>query len=87
MKENDPGCQAPSTRQGQGGQQRDKQMAYSPHPGLLSLSLSLSNARTHTLFTLLVCLYLVQNLGCKTVGILNDLSQCYQSHDPTFNSI
>lgn len=46
LKENDPGRQAPSTRQGQGGQRRDKQTAYSPHrslphdppPPLLSLS-------------------------------------------------
>lgn len=34
LKENDPGRQAPSTRQGQGGQRRDKQTAYSPHRSL-----------------------------------------------------
>lgn len=41
MKENDPGYQAPSTRQGQGGQRREKQTAYSPlqSPQLPSLPL------------------------------------------------
>lgn len=34
MKETDPGCQAPSTRQGQEGQRREKQTAYSPLPTL-----------------------------------------------------
>lgn len=34
LKGNDPGRQAPSTRQSQGGQQRDKQTAYSAYPGL-----------------------------------------------------
>lgn len=50
MKGSYPGRRAPSTRQGQRGQRRDKQLAYSPHPGLLhslfftsdSFSLSLS---------------------------------------------
>lgn len=33
MKGNHPGRQAPSTRQGQGGQERGEQTAYSAHPG------------------------------------------------------
>ena len=52
MKENDPGYQAPSTRQSQGGQRKDKQLAYSPHTSLphsLSLSLSLCGALYLTL--------------------------------------
>lgn len=65
MKENDPGYQAPSTRQGQGGQRREKQTAYSPlqSPQLPSLPL-------HPI-SLSLCHYSppVPNLGSKTVGI------------------
>lgn len=39
MKGNDPGHQAPSTRQGQRRLQKDKQTTYSPHPQLPTLSL------------------------------------------------
>lgn len=71
LKGNDPGRQAPSTRQGQGGQQRDKQTAYSPHPGLpLSLSLTLhSFSRSLCLFLSLFSL--CTKSRCKNDGIPN----------------
>ena len=71
LKGNDPGRQAPSTRQGQGGQRRDKQTAYSPHPSL-SLFLSLCTLSACLSVSVSLCSPSVPNRGCKSAGIPNE---------------
>lgn len=78
MKGNDPGRQAPSTRQGQGGQPRDKQTAYSP-PSLSltfhSFSLSLSPSIL-TLYQIQVVKTLEYQMNHQIENQRQILSQC-----------
>lgn len=67
MKGNYPERQAPSTSQGQGGQQRDKQTPYSPHRGL-PLSLSFFHFVLFQPVSFSLHSPAVTNLGCKNGG-------------------